>query len=136
VTGHWGISFCAIAGLIGSTSAVRAAEATSEPAVADWRELDLDALLKLNVITASGGEAESSDLAPANVFTVLGSEIANQGWRSVADVLSHVPGIYLVDDYVTNGLGTSIQAIAGIMVPSFAFTKPSVSAIWILVFIE
>ena len=90
---------------------MRAAEATSEPAVADWSELDLDALLKLNVITASGGEAESSDLAPANVFTVLGSEIANQGWRSVAEVLSHVPGIYLVDDYVTNNVG--VRGVSG-----------------------
>ena len=48
----------------------------------DYGDINLEALLRLKVVTASGGVAEESDLAPANVITVLGSEIADHGWRS------------------------------------------------------
>ena len=72
---------------------------------ADLNDLNLENLLRLKVITASGGVEEESDLAPANVFTVLASEIANNGWRSVAEVLEHVPGLYVIDDYVTHNVG-------------------------------
>jgi outer membrane receptor protein involved in Fe transport len=78
-----------------------AAPSPDVEADADLNELNLENLLRLKVITASGGVAESSDLAPANVYTVLASEIVNNGWRSVAEVLEHVPGLYVVDDYVT-----------------------------------
>src|SRR5207244_1191442 len=69
-------------------AAADGASATSSDSDAD--DLNLENLLRLKVITASGGVAEESDLAPANVFTILASEIANQGWRSVTEVLEHV----------------------------------------------
>src|SRR5262245_57537307 len=77
----------------------------------DYGDINLEALLRLKVVTASGGVAEESDLAPANVFTVLGSEIADHGWRSLADVLANVPGMYIVDDYVTYNV--SVRGASG-----------------------
>ena len=98
------------AAIVGAAALIsRPARAAPDPvpgagAVADpggtFADLDLDDLFRLKIVTASGVE-EDSDLAPANVFTVMGSEIASQGWRSVAEVLQHVPGLYVVDDYVT-----------------------------------
>ena len=76
----------------------------ARPPTRDLSDLNLENLLRLKVITASGGVEEESDLAPANVFTVLAPEIASQGWRSVAEVLEHVPGLYVVNDYVTNNV--------------------------------
>src|SRR5262245_49634226 len=77
----------------------------------DYGDINLEALLRLKVVTASGGVAEESDLAPANVFTVLGSEIADHGWRSLADVLANVPGMYIVDDYVSYNV--SVRGASG-----------------------
>jgi len=77
----------------------------------DYGDINLEALLRLKVVTASGGVAEESDLAPANVITVLGSEIADHGWRSLADVLANVPGMYIVDDYVSYNV--SVRGASG-----------------------
>jgi outer membrane receptor protein involved in Fe transport len=94
------------AGTLSIGTAVAAGEADRGGAgAADLSDLNLEDLLRLKVVTASGGVAEESDLAPANVFTVLASEIANQGWHSVSEVLEHVPGLYVVDDYVTHNVG-------------------------------
>jgi outer membrane receptor protein involved in Fe transport len=100
-------SVVALGGLFVSGRSL-AADAAPAPAGAaaynDSDDLNLENLLRLKVITASGGVAEESDLAPANVFTILSSEIAAQGWRSVAEVLEHVPGLYVVDDFVTQNV--------------------------------
>jgi iron complex outermembrane receptor protein len=77
----------------------------------DYGDINLESLLRLKVVTASGGVAEESDLAPANVFTVLGAEIADHGWRSLADVLANVPGMYIVDDYVSYNV--SVRGASG-----------------------
>ena len=77
----------------------------------DYGDINLESLLRLKVVTASGGVAEESDLAPANVFTILGSEIADHGWRSLADVLANVPGMYIVDDYVSYNV--SVRGASG-----------------------
>jgi iron complex outermembrane receptor protein len=77
----------------------------------DYGDINLEALLRLKVVTASGGVAEESDLAPANVFTILGSEIADHGWRSLAEILANVPGMYIVDDYVSYNV--SVRGASG-----------------------
>jgi iron complex outermembrane receptor protein len=63
-------------------------------------ELDIEALLKAPVVTASGGRQESRASASANVVSVTRSEIQRRGWTSLAEVLSNVLGFYVVDDYV------------------------------------
>jgi outer membrane receptor protein involved in Fe transport len=103
-------SLVALAGSLGASQPAAAQAAVTASASAgagddaDLADLNLENLLRLKVITASGGVAEASDLAPANVFTILSTEIADQGWRSVAEVLEHVPGLYIVDDYVTQNV--------------------------------
>jgi len=77
----------------------------------DYGDINLEALLRLKVVTASGGVAEESDLAPANVYTILGSEIADHDWRSLADILANVPGMYIVDDYVSYNV--SVRGASG-----------------------
>jgi iron complex outermembrane receptor protein len=77
----------------------------------DYGDINLEPLLRLKVVAASGGVAEESDLAPANVFTILGSEIADHGWRSLAEVLANVPGMYIVDDYVSYNV--SVRGASG-----------------------
>jgi outer membrane receptor protein involved in Fe transport len=99
------VSLFALTSLVVSSRPAAAAEgAAATNADSDADDLNLENLLRLKVITASGGVAEESDLAPANVFTILSSEIANNGWRSVTEVLEHVPGMYVVDDYVTQNV--------------------------------
>jgi len=80
-------------------------------AAGDFGDINLESLLRLKVVTASGGVAEESDLAPANVFTILGAEIADHGWRSLAEVLANVPGMYIVSDYVTYNV--SVRGTSG-----------------------
>ena len=76
------VSLFALTSLVASSRPATAADgAAATSADSDADDLNLENLLRLKVITASGGVAEESDLAPANVFTVLASEIANQGWR-------------------------------------------------------
>ncbi len=115
------VSLFALTSLVVSSRPAAAAEgAAATSADSDADDLNLENLLRLKVITASGGVAEESDLAPANVFTVLASEITSNGWRSVAEVLEHVPGMYVVDDYVTQnvevrGASSGLRAGTSIM---------------------
>ena len=66
-------------------------------------ELDLfklEAALNETVVTASGGRSEEKSLAAAEVVTVTQDEIRIHGWRSLAEVLANVPGLYVIDDLV------------------------------------
>lgn len=74
-------------------------------------DFDLEALLREPVVTASGGEAEERVMASANVTVVTRDEIALRGWRSVAEVLSNQPGLYVVDDLVVPSVG--VRGVTG-----------------------
>jgi outer membrane receptor protein involved in Fe transport len=70
------------------------------------RELDamsLEELLDTPVVTATGSE-EKRSLAPASVFVVSKDDIARRGYRSVAEALEDVPGLYVINDTVTPAL--------------------------------
>ena len=67
-------------------------------------DLSLEQLLDIPVETASG-KAEERSLAAANVFIVTRDEIERRGYRSLAEILRRVPGIYLVNDYVNYSVG-------------------------------
>ncbi|HEX6274818.1 MAG TPA: TonB-dependent receptor [Polyangiaceae bacterium] len=77
-----------------------------EPAldVSDLSSLSLEELLAVPVVTGSG-RAEERVLAAANVFIVTREEIERKGYRSLAQILSKVPGIYVVDDHVNPSVG-------------------------------
>jgi iron complex outermembrane receptor protein len=78
--------------------------AVAPPHLAPIEALDLELLLDLPVVTATG-KAESRALAAANVYAVTREEIARHGWRSVAEVLAQVPGLYVTDDLVQPSIG-------------------------------
>ena len=77
-------------------------------------ELDLFKLqdiLNTVVVTAGGGKEEARALASANVFTISRKEIQAHGWRSLAEALANVPGLYLIEDLVTSAVG--IRGVTG-----------------------
>ena len=84
------------------------------PPVPEVSELDLFNLetgLKTRVVTASGGIEEERDIASANVFVVQRQAIVAHGWRSLAEVLANVPGLYIIDDQVLPTLG--VRGVTG-----------------------
>src|SRR5215831_12319898 len=73
--------------------------------------VNLEQLLNVRVVTASGGIAEERSLAPATVVAFTRDDIARHGWRSVADVLENVPGIDVIDDHVQPSVG--VRGVTG-----------------------
>ena len=74
--------------------------------------LDLGSLLDtpVEVWTATKTEQKSSE-APAIITTVTREQIAVWGYRSMAEVLSHLLGFYVVDDHASANL--SVRGVSG-----------------------
>src|SRR5262245_24156074 len=87
-----------VALLLGSLLAATPAWAEDTPPDGA-EELDLVKLLNVEVSTATK-TAESLDDAPAVIKVVTGEEIRRWGYQSVAEVLRHTLGFYLIDDHV------------------------------------
>lgn len=73
-------------------------------------DLDLVKLLNVEVSTASK-TAESVEEAPAVITVVTREEIRRWGYQSVAEVLSHTVGFYLVDDDILPN--ASVRGVSG-----------------------
>jgi iron complex outermembrane receptor protein len=71
----------------------------------------LDNVLNAPVVTSSGGVDEERSLASANVYSITREEIAAHGWRSLAEALANVPGLYVIDDLVLPSLG--VRGVTG-----------------------
>ena len=67
-------------------------------------DLDLVKLLNVQVSTATK-TSESIDDAPAVMTVVTLEEIHHWGYRSVAEVLSHCIGFYVIDDHILPNAG-------------------------------
>jgi iron complex outermembrane receptor protein len=67
-------------------------------------DLDLVKLLNVEVSTATK-TAESLDEAPAVITVVTQADIQRWGYQSVADVLNHTVGLYLIDDHILPNAG-------------------------------
>lgn len=94
-----------------STSApVDEAAAATPEATNEFDLFQLDQYVNNQVTTASGA-AEDRSLAPANVTSIDKDEIARRGYRSLAEVLSQVTGLYVVDDLVLPSL--SVRGVSG-----------------------
>jgi outer membrane receptor for ferrienterochelin and colicins len=78
------------------------AEAPAEEHALD--ELDLVRLLNVQVSTATK-TAESVDDAPAIITVVTYDDIVRWGYQSVAEVLTHTVGFYVLDDHVLPNVG-------------------------------
>lgn len=73
-------------------------------------ELDLASLLENVVVTATKSELRE-DEAPAITTVIRREEIRRWGYQSVADVLDHVAGIYVIDDHILPNVG--IRGVSG-----------------------
>ncbi len=62
------------------------------------------------VVTASGRE-EQRALASANVTSVNWEEIAQRGYHSLGEILSDLPGLYVIDDGVLPSVG--VRGVTG-----------------------
>jgi iron complex outermembrane receptor protein len=80
------------------------------PGERDIPDLNLEALLQMTVVTASG-EEEQRSTAAANVFTMTSAEIRARGYDSLQEILHAVPGLYVVDDHVFSSLG--VRGVTG-----------------------
>ncbi len=67
-------------------------------------DLDLVKLLNIEVSTATK-TAESLDEAPAVITVVTQADIRRWGYQSVAEVLTHTVGFYLIDDHILPNVG-------------------------------
>lgn len=77
---------------------VLAAAATASPAaLGDLTELPLEQLLTLEVSTASKF-AQPLREAPSAVTVITAADIRAYGYRTLADILRSVPGLYVTDD--------------------------------------
>ena len=64
--------------------------------------MSLDELLNLKISTAGKIEQKLSDV-PASVVLISRDEIETIGYQSVEEILTNVPGFYLIDDYTWIG---------------------------------
>jgi outer membrane receptor protein involved in Fe transport len=71
--------------------------------------LSLEDLLNVTVVTA--GAEEERALASANIFVVTRAEIEQHGYRSLVEVLAAVPGVYVIDDFVTPSI--AVRGVSG-----------------------
>ncbi len=116
-----------------------AGAAKSAPAESDAvSDLDLVKLLNVEVSTASK-TSESVEDAPAVITVVTREEIRRWGYQSVAEVLSHTVGFYLVDDGilpnasvrgVSGGLGAESSGIK-VMIDGRSVAYRSTSGNWL-----
>lgn len=72
--------------------------------------LSLEEVLNMQVVTATGQE-EARALAPANVLVVTRDDIMLRGYRSMAELLAGVPGLFVVDDLVNPSL--AVNGVSG-----------------------
>ncbi len=95
----------------GTVPAGTAAAATPSDESAEEAMFELEEVWTSKVVTASGGVEEDAISAPANVYSVTRQDIALHGWRSLGEVLGHVPGLYVADDLVLPSI--SVRGVSG-----------------------
>lgn len=118
-----------------AVSRARAQESADDDAV---DELDLVKLLSVEVSTASK-TAESIDEAPAVITVVTREDIARWGYQSIAEVLEHTVGFYVVDDHIlpnvgvrgmTGGLGAE-SGVVKVMIDGRSVAYRTTSGNWL-----
>ena len=101
-------------------------------------DLDLVKLLNVEVSTATK-TAESIDDAPAIITVVTRDDIARWGYQSVAEVLNHTVGFYLIDDHIlpnaavrgmTGGLGAE-SGVIKVMIDGRSVAYRTTSGNWL-----
>lgn len=71
----------------------------------DLTTLPIEQLMQLQVVTGASKYAQASNEAPANVSVITAADIKAYGWRTLADILRSLPGLYTNYDRSTTTLG-------------------------------
>jgi iron complex outermembrane receptor protein len=126
----------AVGVLLGASTAKGQSAPVAPAASVD--DLDLVKLLNVEVSTATK-TAESQDEAPAVIQVVTHADIVRWGYLTVAEVLEHVQGFYLIDDHIlpdvgvrgmTGGLGSESSVIK-VMIDGRSVAYRTTSGNWL-----
>jgi outer membrane receptor for ferrienterochelin and colicins len=129
------LSAWAVAVAIGLAASLARAD-DDKPAPVD--DLDLVKLLNVQVSTATK-TSEGIDEAPAVITVVTRDDIHRWGYQSVAEVLSHCVGFYLIDDHIlpnagvrgmTGGLGAE-SGVLKVMIDGRSVAYRTTSGNWL-----
>lgn len=60
--------------------------------------IPLEELMQMRVVTAASKFAQPISDAPSSVVVLTASDIRNHGWRTLADALATLPGLYVTND--------------------------------------
>ncbi|MBI2748059.1 MAG: TonB-dependent receptor [Burkholderiales bacterium] len=77
---------------------------SAEPSAADLTKLSLEQLLDVRVYTASRFSQKGSD-APSSVSLITAADIKTYGYRTLADILRGVRGMYVTYDRIYSYIG-------------------------------
>lgn len=70
--------------------------------VIDIFDLSLEELMQLEVYTATKRSEPITDI-PSSIVIITRKEIQENGWQTLEEVLTHVPGMYMINDYLWFG---------------------------------
>lgn len=73
--------------------------------VSDLTALPIEQLMQVQVVTGASKYAEAANEAPANVQVITADDIKTYGWRTLADILASLPGLYTNYDCSYASLG-------------------------------
>jgi outer membrane receptor protein involved in Fe transport len=73
-----------------------------EPDTTDIFDMSLEDLISLEV-QSGRKKSESISNVPASIVIITEKDIKEQGWQSLEEILTHVPGIYMINDYLWFG---------------------------------
>jgi iron complex outermembrane receptor protein len=124
--------------LIAAGLLLRAAGAEAQKRDESLDDLDLVRLLNVEVSTATK-TTETLEEAPAVIQVVTQADIRRWGYETVAEVLEHIQGFYLIDDHIlpdigvrgmTGGLGSE-SGVIKVMIDGRSVAYRTTSGNWL-----
>jgi iron complex outermembrane receptor protein len=134
----YSLRYTFVIGFILSLARASVADTTEKTKITATDDLDLVKILNVKVSTATKTN-ESVDEAPAVITVVTRDDIRNWGYRSLAEVLTHTVGFFLVNDQIlpnasvrgmTGGLGAESGAIK-VMIDGRSVSYRTTSGNWL-----
>ena len=98
---RWSVCLLLLVGALTLPKAVGSQELKDD--VEDFADYELEDLL--NIVVSATKTQQRVEEAPAVVTVIHGSDIRAWGYDSVAEVLRHVAGLYLIDNHIVPDVG-------------------------------
>ncbi|CAN7277005.1 TonB-dependent receptor [Pseudoduganella sp. LjRoot289] len=93
------------AGMAAPVSAPEPGQATLDSSSEELASLPLEQLMALQVVTSASRFQQSIAEAPSAVVVLTAQDIRDFGWRTLADALASLPGLYVTNDRNYSYLG-------------------------------